>query len=182
MGSGNGIITTGTRIAVVVIPYRRMKTNMGNIAIHQITAQTAGRRWMVIPMYDELINKLYHCANEVFCNKCSHSPDCAGEKTIIREAADAIEDLEKSLAIALLEYQIANNKRIMTEEYAKQKQRWIPVTERLPEDRNMVLATVDGVVRIAFYGNYMWEEIETYSIFYPTHWMPIPQAPESEGK
>lgn len=123
-------------------------------------------------MYDELIKRLRKCA--------SYDPrfviqDC-------EDAADAIEDLEKSLAIALLEYQIANNKRIMTEEYAKQKQRWIPVTERLPEDRNMVLATVDGVVRIAFYGNYMWEEIETYSIFYPTHWMPIPQPPESEDE
>ena len=61
---------------------------------------------------------------------------------------------------------------------AKSKPKWIPVTERLPEDRNMVLATVDGVVRVAFYGNYMWEEVETYSIFYPTHWIPLPQPPK----
>ncbi len=119
-------------------------------------------------MYDELIKQLRRCA--------SYDPrfviqDC-------EDAADAIEDLEKCLAIALLEYQRANNKLLMTEEYVKQKNRWIPVTERLPENRDMVLATVDGIVYIAFYGNYMWKEVETYSIFYPTHWMPIPQPPK----
>ena len=119
-------------------------------------------------MHDELIKRLRKCA--------SYDPrfviqDC-------EEAADAIEDLEKCLTIALLEYQRANNKLLMTEEYVKQKLQWIPITERLPENRNMVLATVDGVVCVAFYGNYMWEEVETYSIFYPTHWMPFPEPPK----
>lgn len=55
---------------------------------------------------------------------------------------------------------------------------WIPVEERLPENRNTVIATVNGVVCVAFYGNYTWREVETYSVFYPTHWMPLPQPPE----
>ena len=81
-------------------------------------------------MYDELIKRLRRCT--------SYDPrfviqDC-------EDAADAIEDLEKSLAVALLEYQTANNKRLMTEEYAKQKHLWIPVTERLPESETHVLA------------------------------------------
>lgn len=175
MESGNGIITTGTRIAVVVIPYHRMKTNMESIATSQISAQTAERRWMVIPMYDELVKQLRECTAEM-----------NGEKTLWHQAADVIEELQKDLERskdfeafwqheaeeALKKFQVA----------ISNKPRWIPVTERLPEDRKMVLATIDGVVRIAFYGNYMWEEVETYSIFYPTHWMPIPQVPESEGE
>ena len=125
--------------------------------------------------YDELIKRLRECTAEM-----------NGEKTLWHQAADVIEELQKDLERskdfeafwqheaeeALKKFQVA----------ISNKPRWIPVTERLPEDRKMVLATVDGVVRIAFYGNYMWEEVETYSIFYPTHWMPIPQVPESEGE
>lgn len=127
-------------------------------------------------MYDELIKRLRHDAKAIF--------GYVNEDLL--KAADAIEELQKDLERskdfeafwqheaeeALKKFQVA----------ISNKPRWIPVTERLPEDRKMVLATVDGVVRVAFYGNYMWEEVETYSIFYPTHWMPIPQVPESEGK
>lgn len=153
---------------------------------------------MVIPMYKELVNKLYHCANEVFCNKCYYSPDCAGEKTIIREAADAIEDLEKSLAIALLEYQMANNKLLMTEEYAKQKNRWIPAAERLPEEPYGCLAIVwdnprygGGDCFLNYYPEYIgydgtWNDANGEEIpLEVVYWMKmpeIPEEPESEDK
>ena len=114
-------------------------------------------------MYDELIKRLRECTAEM-----------NGEKTLWQQAADAIEDLQKQLQKS--EVDNINLTGWLAEEHAKHL--WIPVTERLPEDRNMVLATVDGVVCIAFYGNYMWEEVETYSILYPTHWMSIPQPPK----
>lgn len=147
-------------------------------------------------MYEALITHLRECAK------------LDPAENTYKEAADAIEDLEKSLAIALLEYQIANNKWLMTEEYAKQKQRWIPVTERLPEDRQRVLAislskisprrscyrlvyfsnnleSVDnlefeGESRCGFYyydSEYGFCEVDDVS-----HWMPLPQPPESEGE
>lgn len=106
-------------------------------------------------MYEELIKRL------------REAPSDWPDAELHYEAADAIADLITALT--------ASNEVI-----AKSKPKWIPVTERLPEDRKMVLATVDGVVRIAFYGNYMWEEVETYSIFYPTHWMPLPQPPKAD--
>ena len=44
-------------------------------------------------MYDELVKKLRHCENEISCNDCEYTYHCGGEKTIIGEAADAIEEL-----------------------------------------------------------------------------------------
>ena len=104
-------------------------------------------------MYDKLIKELREYWND-------------GTEDLRNQAADAIEGLLHAVDQ-------------MTE---WRKNQWIPVEERLPEDRKMVLAAVDGVVCIAFYGNYMWEEVGTYSIFYPTHWMPLPQPPKREGE
>ena len=127
-------------------------------------------------MYDELINKLYHCANEVFCNKCPYSPDCAGEKAIIREAADAIEKLD---AIA--------QTYVETVHEIEDRRKWIPVTERLPDESGRYLIVDSGHVTEAYYGKEWagdnWTDpVEMYMAFHPTHWMPLPQPPESEGK
>lgn len=142
-------------------------------------------------MHDELIKWL-----RVFCEdckqwdgcKCCLKGECSQQK--ILQAADVIEDLEKSLAITLLEYQIANNKRLMTEEYAKQKPKWIPVTERLPEHHGHYLVHIEGGEfsqvsweEIAFFDGkiFMWEHISSEYPEDVTHWMPLPEPPESEG-
>jgi len=63
--------------------------------------------------------------------------------------------------------------------------RWIPISERLPEDENIVLAT-DGesVMEVKYYdgevkGFYIGDICEN---FYPlhewTHWMPKPEPPK----
>ena len=123
-------------------------------------------------MYDELIKNLRHDSASALQN-CEF--DFVHDWML--KAADAIEELVKENESLAADLEDSNERR-----KKKRKPQWIPVTEQLPEDRKMVLATVNGIVRVAFYGNYMWEEVETYSIFYPTHWMPIPQPPESEGK
>lgn len=81
----------------------------------------------------------------------------ADERDMLDEAADAIEALSANVP------------------------QWIPVEERLPEEGRTVLAAFDDVVLIAFYGNYTWAEAATFSVFYPTHWMPLPEPPEREG-
>lgn len=115
-------------------------------------------------MYDELVKNLRKVESGEYCAVASTEDFPVMQ--FVKDAADVIEDLDNRLNLHR-QGKIGH---------------WIPVTERLPEDRKMVLATVNGVVCVAFYGNYMWEEVETYSIFYPTHWMPIPQPPESEGE
>ena len=120
-------------------------------------------------MYEELIKRL-----RVTCEscklwdgyKCCLKGECSAQKSL--QAADAIEDLIAALT--------ASNEVI-----AKSKPQWIPVTERLPEMQEDVLCDDDGRVTIGYYTDEEvgWHDMHSYRI-YPTHWMPLPQPPESE--
>ena len=117
-------------------------------------------------MYDELIKNLRICSRCDFgqnCNGCTQKSDdafCCDK--LLHEAADAIEELSKP--------------------------RWVPVTERLPEehvfvlirqedDRMMVAERVDGDwwYRYFAYDVDRWDENEQGTI---THWMPLPEPPK----
>lgn len=137
-------------------------------------------------MYDELIRQMMACCNGVPCEdaNCGFNPksdlDCIEQ--LLTRAADAIEELKKDLEQWQDYYEFWKHKAEqglkMLQVAISNMPCWIPVTERLPEDRKTVLATVNEVVCVAFYGNYTWREVETYSIFYPTHWMPLPEPPK----
>ena len=65
------------------------------------------------------------------------------------------------------------------------EQKWIPVTERFPEDDNFLVALADGTVGEAFQmeGNIYWQElIASWEVEEPlegaTHWMPLPEPPK----
>jgi len=70
------------------------------------------------------------------------------------------------------------------------KQRWIPVTERLPEaecGEGQSCLTVDicGEQRVLYFdgGNWCWptgEPLKTSRSFPVTHWMPLPEPPKEE--
>ena len=63
---------------------------------------------------------------------------------------------------------------------APAQQRWIPVSERLPERRRRVLCWLsypdieEIIVENQYYGNGMWM-VESEAV---THWMPLPEPPE----
>jgi len=71
------------------------------------------------------------------------------------------------------------------------KQRWIPVTERLPEaeyGEGQSVLTVDicGEQRVLYFdgGNWCWptgEPLKTSRSFPVTHWMPLPEPPGSNA-
>lgn len=65
-------------------------------------------------------------------------------------------------------------------------QRWIPVSERLPEDGEPVLAAyVDTMLTAAYYRHHIafggvdnWWDVEGCHTGNPTHWLPLPESPE----
>jgi hypothetical protein len=134
-------------------------------------------------MYEELVKRLLYIANSDTNIKSNHIG-----LTMI-QAADAIEELSK-LANAIphvceccvgceLEKKnggcdhafVLSPKRAMI--YLS-KPRWVPVTERLPDDGVYVLAySADD--------DYMCVEARhKFAAFQITHWMPLPTPPKEE--
>lgn len=80
-------------------------------------------------MYDDLVKKIRHCATDpMHCLSCGEVKDGRCFKRLMTQAADAIEEL-------ICEVADEHNARLDAEE----RQRWIPVTERLPKDDVHVL-------------------------------------------
>lgn len=129
-------------------------------------------------MYDELVNALRICADGENCDHCAkwdikqNGGRNACEYAICTDAADAIEELSReneSLAKSVNE---AN-------EILRRRRRWIPVTERLPDDDTHVLGWDGKRVRFVY--------VVTDLVFDAfagkegiTHWMPLPEPPEEE--
>ena len=73
---------------------------------------------------------------------------------------------------------------------AQEERRWIPVTERLPEigqkcliaNREIVVRgwlRPDGVWKTGVSSDELWSK---FSLYPPTHWMPLPEPPKEETK
>ena len=100
----------------------------------------------------------------------------------MHEAADAIEELKKQLDNA----EIENIK--LKEEFAKYrgKNRWIPVTERLPKEYKYVLCKTDYGMEVGYFHNEWGQDEWTTGklgdgTFDVSHWMPLPSPPVEES-
>lgn len=114
--------------------------------------------------YDELIKKLRGCIG-FRCRDCELKNEEVCNPILMEQAADAIEELQKS--------------------------KWIPVTERLPENGERVLAYIE---RDAWHGgeHYRKKDIEVGGCFNGMWhadfcsgvdgiaWMPLPEPPKEE--
>ena len=58
-----------------------------------------------------------------------------------------------------------------------QKQKWIPVTERLPEQGQEVIVYDGGVVGPKVFAYHFWNK-DYSSWLRITHWMPMPEPPK----
>lgn len=129
----------------------------------------------------ELVNALrYLCPGNFTCARCEYEPVCHGDGcAIIQKAADRIAN--QSNHIAVLQQEI--------EKLRGQMPRWIPVTERLPEDRGDVLVAAYWHERWGVYMGWCAPERAAWSVHIGiedrndvavTHWMPLPEPPEVE--
>ena len=117
------------------------------------------------------------------CMGCGCEHDCGIHGCrIVREAAELIEKLADRCARYAEEIAVA-----------QERQRWIPVTERLPEEGVPVLINyigtdgevyADGVAVWTEYGCFLWEgslaDCEEDVVVPISHWMPLPEGPEVE--
>ena len=115
-------------------------------------------------MYDKLIKNLRICAAEANCKNCGLNDDGDCQEKLMKQAADAIEDLITALT--------ASNEVI-----AKNKPKWIPVTERLPEKyvRVLVYSKATRMGRGIDFTNADGNWFSTQKV---THWMPLPESPK----
>ena len=119
-------------------------------------------------MYDGLIKRL-------------RETSCGAENTLWWQAADAIEEL-------ICEVADEHNTRLDAEE----RQRWVPVTERLPKEEAEIYwcYTNMGIMCECRWTNnrwglgesdrWGWNIMDVPQYQKVTHWMPLPQPPKEE--
>ena len=131
------------------------------------------------------------------CMGCGHEHNCGVSGcAVMREAADRIAN--QSTHIAALQQEIeklrGQNKQLreaaalVSKESAELlERRWIPVEERLPEDRSNVLVVAYWHERWGVYMGWCAPERAEWSVHVGigdrddvsvTHWMPLPEPPE----
>lgn len=138
--------------------------------------------------YDELVKRL-RCLKYGNCPAClmwyaeEVEPNLWRERCVAIDAADAIEELQEDKAA--LNETVTN---LLEQIKDLSKPRWIPATERLPEE---------GVsVQVCFYSQggeaqavserFVDNRNQSYWSglcgMKPTHWMPLPQPPKGENE
>ena len=147
-------------------------------------------------MTDKEIIQALRCCAEGECKDCAmHEDKQRCQENLLDKAADLIErltaenaDLRKEIEWKDMVIALAQRKQVEAEEERdalREKQRWIPVTERLPERDVQVLGWYkDNPFSqyrpevVAWNGN-GWVFVYAHRyVTNVTHWMPLPKEPE----
>ena len=133
---------------------------------------------------DELVKRLRNCATEAApCKTCDMTEDGSCTNTLMKQAADAIEELQRQI-----DAWVEPERKALI----KSLPRWISVTERLPEKNQIVvvvqhgktwdygqfrgLASLDGNIH-----KWNWKNNTIKTVDY---WMPkksaLPEPPKEE--
>ena len=147
-------------------------------------------------MTDKEIVQALRCCAEGECKDCAmHEDKQRCQENLLDKAADLIErltaenaDLRKEIEWKDMVISLAQRKQAEAEaerDALREKQRWIPVTERLPERDVQVLGWYkDNPFSqyrpevVAWNGN-GWVFVYAHRyVTNVTHWMPLPKAPE----
>ena len=133
-------------------------------------------------MYEELVKRLRNCATQAApCKTCDMVEDGSCTDTLMKQAADAIEELQRQI-----DAWVEPERKALI----KSLPRWIPVTERLPEVDLRVLTFArfkgDGswFMDISSFSGVTNHGIPTFWGYgegmVVTHWMPLPEPPKEE--
>ena len=140
-------------------------------------------------MYEELVKRLRNCATEAApCKTCDMTEDGSCTDTLMKQAADAIEEQQRQI-----DAWVEPERKALIKSLPK----WIPVTERLPEEEESVFVVrkflgVKGQVPPSTYteiayriGDRWVADSDEYKIARhrhtdPLYWMPLPEPPKEE--
>lgn len=128
--------------------------------------------------YNELIQRLRYAASY---DPCVVVQDC-------KDAADAIEKLKILADNGEATYEIMVRQTSYIEELKQKIPHWIPVEERLPKPKDLVLVCNEfgGVHYGYFESNKKWYTannwlVDSWTVMSNvTHWMPLPEPPKEE--
>ena len=130
---------------------------------------------------NSLLADLKRCAVDMLCIACGHRIGGDGGSLVCGDR------LMIDAADVLQEY-VDRSKRYADEVMAlRERQRWIPVAERLPEDRSNVLVVAYWHEKWGVYMGWCAPERAEWCVHIGigdrsdvavTHWMPLPTAPE----
>ena len=137
-------------------------------------------------MYDELIKRLRNCATQAApCKTCGMTEDGSCSDTLMKHAADAIEELQQ---IAAHYEETAHDYFKDVCYYLERVPKWIPVTERLPEQKkaHYLCLLDDDSMAVVYWskvpdwvskGEWAWHNPNWKDV---THWMPLPEPPKEK--
>lgn len=145
------------------------------------------------------IRRLKMETGSLACMGCGHARNCGVSGcAIMREAAGRIANQRTHIAALQQEIeklrgqneQLREAAALVTKESAELlERRWIPVEERLPEDRSDVLVVAYWHERWGAYMGWCAPERAAWSVHVGigdrsdiavTHWMPLPEPPKEE--
>ena len=103
------------------------------------------------------------------------------EGNIIRAVQQQSINVDKHELLRALQYDRGQYKKGYQDGMADAKPKWIPVTERLPEEMKTVLAwtPMGEFSETAMWMGIRWEKTWDFDTIYTvTHWMPLPEPPK----
>lgn len=134
-----------------------------------------------LSLYDNLMRELQCCPDgEYGCPQCEHRTSLHCRETLMKQAAKAIEELQQMVDASIPK----SDAEIIISEVAKAQPKWIPVTERLPNENDDVLIYGEWT---GASGTKYWEIWLTdlkgflHQGYKPIAWMPLPTPPKEEA-
>jgi hypothetical protein len=147
-------------------------------------AGAAWRLWRTISVPTEKGETMYRSPINVLISDIQHQIAEQQDEEVYKAVVSVGINVDRDELIRALAYDRHQYMKGYADGKADATPKWIPVTERLPEELRRVLAYVkeDGYDRYAFA---VYEYEKWWDCFYihpvnVTHWMPLPEPPEGE--